>query len=124
MSKIYIFIGSILAFFAVAFGAFGAHSLKPKLSNEMFAVYETAANYHMIHALALIIVGVIFHWINNSSMIQWSGLFLLLGIIFFSGSLYLLSVTGLKWLGPITPIGGLCFLIGWLLLAIAVIRNG
>lgn len=124
MSKIFIFIGSILAFFAVAFEAFGAHSLKPKLSNEMFAAYQTAANYHMVHALALIIVGVISHWINNSSMIQWSGLFLLLGIIFFSGSLYLLSITGLKWLGPITPIGGLCFLIGWLLLAIAVFRNG
>jgi uncharacterized membrane protein YgdD (TMEM256/DUF423 family) len=124
MSKLFLFAGSILAFFAVALGAFGAHSLKPELTSELFATFQTAVNYHTVHALAILVVGVVSNWIKNSSLLKWSGLFLIFGIILFSGSLYLLSVTGLRWLGIITPTGGLCFLIGWLFLAIAAFRNG
>lgn len=123
MSKIFIFSGSILAFLAVALGAFGSHGLKPKLSPEMFSVYQTAVQYHMIHALGIILIGVIAHYITNSGLIQWAGGLLLLGILFFSGSLYLLTLTDIKWVGPVTPVGGLCFLAGWLLLAIAALKN-
>lgn len=110
---------------AVALGAFGAHALKNKLTAEALAVYETAVKYHFYHALGLLAVGIIAGTYNNR-FIQYSGNCLLLGMLFFSGSLYLLSFTklngaeGLKWLGAVTPVGGTLFILGWVFLFLAV----
>lgn len=119
MAKPFVLLGSLSAFLAVALGAFGAHGLKSKLSKEMFSIYETAVNYHLIHALALIMVGILAKWFSDSGYLNWSGWLFLAGTIIFSGSLYALSITGIRQLGAITPIGGVSFLIGWLLLALA-----
>lgn len=118
MAKLFIVLGSLSAFLAVALGAFGAHGLKSKLSKEMFSIYETAVNYHIIHALALIMVGILAKWLSDFGYLNWSGWLFLAGTVIFSGSLYVLSVTGIRQFGAITPIGGVSFLIGWLLLAL------
>ena len=104
---------------AVLFGAFGAHALKASLPPEMLAVYKTGVEYQFYHALGLLIVGLLgFHF--HSKWLNWSGLLIGIGIILFSGSLYVLSLTGLKIIGAITPIGGLSFVAGWIFLAIAI----
>jgi uncharacterized membrane protein YgdD (TMEM256/DUF423 family) len=123
MGKLFIFLGSINAFLAVAAGAFGAHALKSKLSKEMLAIFETGVNYHFLHALGLVLIGIIALKINDSNLVNWSGILFLVGIIIFSGSLYILSLTGIRALGAITPIGGVAFLAGWILLAIAAIKH-
>ena len=113
--------GSLLAFLAVALGAFAAHGLKGRLAPDMLTIFETAVRYHMYHALALLAVAWAgSHW--PESRVQYAGWAFIFGIFVFSGSLYLLSTTGVRWLGAITPIGGLGFLIGWLLLVWAVWR--
>lgn len=119
MMKLFLFLGSINAFLAVALGAFGAHYLKQKLSSDMLDVFHTGVQYHMIHALGLILIAVLSDKLANSSMVSVSGWALFIGIVLFSGSLYALSLTGIKWFGPITPLGGVSFLLGWVLLAIA-----
>lgn len=121
MDRLFFIIGSISAFLAVVLGAFGAHSLKNRLSPEMLNIFEVGVRYHMYHALALIAVA----WASvrwPSGSIIAAGWLFLAGTIIFSGSLYLLSMTGLRWLGAITPIGGAAFLLGWLLLAWGVWR--
>jgi len=122
MFKLFISLGSINAAIAVALGAFGAHALKNSLSKDMLAVFETGVQYHFYHALGLLAVGFIATHLPESSLVQWSGWLMLAGIIFFSGSLYILAVSGISWLGAITPIGGTAFIVAWLLLAIAVIK--
>ncbi len=122
MSKLFLILGSVNGFLAVALGAFGAQGLKARISPELLAVYETAVQYHMTHALALLAVGTLARWLPGSAQLQWAGWLFLVGIILFSGSLYLLSAAGLVWLGPITPIGGTAFLAGWILLAVAAFR--
>ncbi len=111
--------GSLLMFLAVALGAFGAHGLKDALTAEGKQTYQTAVLYHLIHGLALLAVG----WLSvlkpAEPLVKNAGWCFVLGIALFSGSLYLLSVTGIKKLGIITPFGGLAFLIGWLCLALA-----
>ncbi|RKD92876.1 DUF423 domain-containing protein [Mangrovibacterium diazotrophicum] len=107
---------------AVVIGAFGAHGLKSKLSPEMMDVYKTGVEYHFYHALGLLLVGILSIQMP-SSLINFSALFLFLGIVIFSGSLYVLAITGIKWIGAITPIGGLCFIAGWLLLVLAVLKK-
>ncbi len=112
---IWIKFASLFMFLAVALGAFGAHALRNTLSTSMMEVYKTANLYHFIHALGLFVIA----WlstINSDPKIAWAGVFLIAGIILFSGSLYMLSLTGVRWLGAITPFGGLSFLAGWLLL--------
>jgi uncharacterized membrane protein YgdD (TMEM256/DUF423 family) len=106
----------------VAAGAFGAHALKAVLSPEMLAVYETAARYQMYHALALLAVGLVLqrHPANAS---HWVGWLFVAGIVLFSGSLYLLAFTGMKWLGAMTPLGGVAFMLGWGLLGWTVWRD-
>lgn len=111
-------LGAIFMFLAVAMGAFGAHGLKGRLTPEMMDVYRTAVLYHLIHALALFALGVA---AVNLPGRHWGGILFVAGILLFSGSLYLLSITGIKWLGAITPLGGLCFLAGWLFLALGKI---
>lgn len=105
-------IAGLMMFSAVTLGAFGAHALKDKLTPYSLDVYKTAVLYHMIHGLGLFIIA----WLSThltDPKVQTAGIFLTTGIILFSGSLYLLSTLGWKWLGPVTPLGGLSFLIGW-----------
>ena len=122
MSKVFIILGSLNAFLAVALGAFGAHGLQNKLTEQMLATYETGVKYHMMHALGLILIGIISRYTSGSVLINWSGWLICAGIVLFSGSLYVLSISGIRWLGAITPLGGLCFLAGWLLLAVAAFK--
>jgi len=118
MQKITIVTGILFAGTAVILGAFGAHALKAKLDAAQLQVFETAVRYQTYHALALILVGFSFDKLHPS-LAAWTGWLFLAGILFFSGSLYLLSCKTLagiehwKFLGPITPLGGLCFISGW-----------
>jgi uncharacterized membrane protein YgdD (TMEM256/DUF423 family) len=108
-------------FLAVALGAFGAHALRARLAPEMVAVFEVGVRYHVYHALALFAVA----WVWERSpggLAQASGWAFTIGIVLFSGSLYLLSATGVRWLGAITPLGGTAFLAGWVLLFLAACR--
>ncbi|HEX7584660.1 MAG TPA: DUF423 domain-containing protein [Prolixibacteraceae bacterium] len=113
--------GAIFMALAVLLGAFGAHALKTSLSPEMMQVYKTGVEYQFYHALGLLLIGLIGFQVN-SKYIKWSGILIGIGIILFSGSLYILSVSGIKWIGAITPIGGLSFVAGWIFLAVAI-RN-
>ncbi len=113
-------VGGVLAFLAVALGAFGAHGLKSRISKEMLSVYEKGVMYEMYHALALIAVGILIHTGFSSQMLSIAGWLFILGTILFSGSLYILSITGKKILGAITPFGGLCFLAGWVIFAVGI----
>lgn len=117
----FIVLGAILAAIAVMLGAFGAHGLKDSLHAAQMAVYQTAVQYHFYHALGLILVGVSG---LKSSQALWSGRVMFLGVLLFSGSLYLMTFTGMRWLGMITPVGGTAFIIGWLLLAYAAWKRG
>ena len=119
MQKLFLTIGSILMALAVGLGAFGAHGLKEMLTDEMLDIFETGVKYHFYHAIGLLIVGLVAQLVPNSSLLQWSGWLMFAGIIIFSGSLYILSIAGIRWMGAITPIGGLCFIIAWILLALA-----
>lgn len=112
--------GAISAFIAVAAGAFAAHGLKELLSAEGISTFKTAANYQMTHSLGLIIIGVLNKQNTNHTTRRQNStaaVFMCMGIILFSGSLYLLTLTDTKWLGMVTPLGGICFLIAWLILA-------
>ena len=104
---------------AVLLGAFGAHALKKSLSPDMLAVYTTGVEYQFYHALGLLLVGLIGYYIK-SKWLNWSGILLIAGIILFSGSLYALSISGVKGLGAITPLGGLSFVAGWICLAVGI----
>jgi len=118
MSKAIIMIAAALLAFAVAFGAFGAHALKTQLSAEMLQTWKTAVDYHFYHALGLLLVGVLSLFMP-SSMLKWSAVLLTVGILLFSGSLYTMAISGIRWLGAITPVGGISFIIGWILLFVA-----
>ena len=119
MSKTILMTAALLMALAVAIGAFGAHGLKSHLSDEMMQTYKTGVEYHFYHALGLLLVGVI-SLSMPSGLLNWSAVLLAAGIILFSGSLYVLAVTGIKWLGAITPFGGLSFIAGWVLFFVAV----
>jgi uncharacterized membrane protein YgdD (TMEM256/DUF423 family) len=122
MDRMFTVCGALSAFVAVAAGAFGAHALKARLGTDLLAVFETAARYQMYHALALLAVaGAMSRW--ATPQLRAAGWLFLAGTILFSGSLYLLALTGARGLGAVTPFGGLCFLAGWLLLAVGVCRG-
>ena len=114
--KILLIIGSLFAALSVLLGAFGAHGVKNRLSMEDLAIFETAVRYQMYHALGILLMGVVSFYLTEK-LVSIPAYFLILGIIIFSGSLFLLVFTNLKWFGAITPIGGLCLIIGWLLIA-------
>lgn len=117
MNKTFLTAGALLAALAVIAGAFGAHFLKARLSAESLQTFETAVRYQLYHAFALLAAGMLYKEFTNK-WIERAGYFFLAGIIFFSGSLYgLCAWPEMKWLGPVTPLGGLCFILGWLLLA-------
>jgi uncharacterized membrane protein YgdD (TMEM256/DUF423 family) len=121
MDRFFFSTGAIAAFIAVALGAFGAHSLKSKISPDMLNIFEVGVRYQMYHALGLIAVAwAITRW--PQANLNSAGWCFIAGIVIFSGSLYLLSTTGVRWLGAITPIGGLAFLAGWAILVWSVNR--
>ena len=121
MERIFFGLGSILAGIAVGLGAFGAHGLRGILSPEDLVTFETGVRYQMYHALALLgVAWAVTQW--ETVLLQWSGWLFVLGILVFSGSLYILVLTGQRWLGAVTPLGGLALILGWVLLASAVFR--
>jgi uncharacterized membrane protein YgdD (TMEM256/DUF423 family) len=123
MAKLFILMGSIVMALSVAIGAFGAHGLEPRLSERMMKNYQTGVQYHMIHGIGLIIVGLVALKLTSSSILNGAGWSFLIGIILFSGSLYAMALTGETKLGAITPIGGLAFIVGWVLLGLAAVRG-
>lgn len=123
MARLFLIIAAISGFFAVVIGAFAAHGLKKVLAPEMIEVVKTGVQYQMYHALALLLIAL---WLSHKPAtlgLKAGGLAFILGSLLFSGSLYALALGAPRWLGPITPLGGLCFLIGWLLLLVAAWRN-
>lgn len=119
MAKTILMIASILLAMAVALGAFGAHGLKSQLSTDMLQTFKTGVDYHFYHALGLLFIGILAVSFP-SDLIKWSAILLTAGIVLFSGSLYALAISGIKWLGAITPLGGLSFIAGWVMLFLAV----
>jgi uncharacterized membrane protein YgdD (TMEM256/DUF423 family) len=114
--------GALVLLAGVALGAFGAHALKDSLSAEARQTYQTAVLYHLVHGLGLLAVGWLGTLKPGEPMVRAAGTALIIGVVLFSGSLYLLSVTGWRKLGMVTPLGGVAFLAGWLLLAMAARR--
>lgn len=115
--------GAIFLTIAVAMGAFGAHIVQDILSPDRFDVYQTAVEYHFYHALGLILLGIISYQLPQNKWLSLSGYCLISGIIIFSGSLYVLTLTDTGWLGAITPLGGIAFILGWIFLAIGVAKD-
>ncbi|MFN2572037.1 MAG: DUF423 domain-containing protein [Gemmatimonadales bacterium] len=124
MSRAFALAGAVSAFLAVAAGAFGAHALRARLPPDQLAVFETGARYQMYHALALLAVAWAAARWPETAAIRAAGWLFVGGTLLFSGSLYLLAMTGLRWLGAITPLGGLLFLGGWAALAFAFVKGG
>ena len=122
LSRTFMVLGSVSAMIAVAAGAFGAHALRERLSPNLLAAFETGARYQMYHALALLAVA----WAADrwgGVLVAWSGWLFVAGTVVFSGSLYLLALTGQRMFGAVTPVGGAAFLAGWLALAVGVWRS-
>lgn len=118
MHKWFLLLSSLSAFFAVALGAFGAHGLRGKLDEHLMAVYQTGVQYHFWHALGLGLIAVLVRLYPEAALLRWAGGLMFAGILVFSGSLYALSLSGITWLGAITPFGGMAFLIAWSLLVV------
>jgi uncharacterized membrane protein YgdD (TMEM256/DUF423 family) len=121
MSERWLFVGAVNGFLSVLLGAIAAHVLKGKLEPKYYDIFEVGARYHIYHSLALLAVA----WLasrGSSSLVELAGVSFLVGIILFSGSLYLHAITQIKFLVMITPLGGLAFLLGWALLAVAAIK--
>lgn len=118
MDRTFLLLGAIFGFLGVAFGAFGAHGLRSRLTPDMLAVFETAVRYQMYHVFALLIVSAAIGHLGNARLLVMAGWFFFAGIVIFSGSLYALALTGTGVLGAITPIGGVALLIGWACLAL------
>ncbi|MEH7074570.1 DUF423 domain-containing protein [Neobacillus drentensis] len=122
--KAFIIVGAINAFMAVALGAFGAHGLKDKLDAYYLDIWKTGVTYQMFHAIGILIIGLLISKVTAASpQFTWSGWLMLAGIIFFSGSLYVLSLTKIGILGAITPIGGVCFLAAWILIIVGAVKH-
>jgi len=121
-ARLFLAAGGLAALLAVALGAFGAHALKGRLSADMLAVWHTGVEYHVYHALGLLAVGVLAAQSPESALLKWSGWLMLAGIAAFSGSLYALALSGERWLGAVTPVGGVAFLAAWALFVAAVVR--
>lgn len=128
MHKVYLLIGTVLAGLSVVLGAFGAHGLKQIVPPDTVATYQTGVQYQMYHAFALIVVGMLYERFPNN-FVSLAGMFFIAGIVLFSGSLYLLvslkamNRVGLAGVGIITPIGGVLFITGWVLLLIGILRK-
>ncbi|MBT4520386.1 MAG: DUF423 domain-containing protein [Halieaceae bacterium] len=123
MSKLFITLAALSAMLAVVFGAFGAHALNDKLDIYSMGVFETAVQYHFYHSFALLAVGLIALTGPQTALLKSSGWLFIVGLVVFSGSLYLLSTTGIRWLGALTPVGGLAFIGGWACFAAAAWKS-
>ena len=122
MDRVFFALGALSALVAVAAGAFGAHALRERLAPDLLAVFETGARYHMYHALALLAAAwAIGRWPGSAPVT--AGWLFVAGTLVFSGSLYLLALTGQRWLGAVAPLGGLAFILGWAALAWAALRG-
>ena len=128
MQKGFLKLAALLGALSVILGAFGAHALKSRISEKSLAIFETGVRYQYYHVIALVIAGILYKEFANN-FLQWAGRLFCVGILLFSGSLYFLAFTemseliGLKWVGAITPIGGACFIAGWLLLALGISKS-
>lgn len=122
-SRLCIVVGALLGFLAVALGAFGAHGLEGRLSPDRLAWFETGVDYHLAHALALILTGFVSRDRTPHRAVQVAGWAFALGVVVFSGSLYALALTGVTGLGLVTPFGGVAFLVGWIALMWGVARE-
>ena len=123
-ARTFLVLGALCAMLAVMLGAFGAHALRNRLPAELLAVFHTGVQYHFWHALGLLAIGLVLLHVPGSAPVRWAGWLMLAGIVVFSGSLYVLSISGVRWLGAITPLGGLSFIAAWALLAWGVLRAG
>lgn len=123
MERTFFLIASLLGGLSVALGAFGAHALRDRIEAGLLANYQTGASYMFYHALALFVVVLALSKWPGTSQPVWAGWLFVVGILFFSGSLFIMAFTGLRWLGAITPIGGVAFIAGWLLLAWTAWQN-
>ena len=121
-AKLFLVLGAIAALAAVLLGAFGAHALRTRLDADALALWRTAVEYHFWHALGLLAVGLVAAHLPESALLRWSGWAMLAGIVLFSGSLYLLALTGVRALGAVTPVGGTAWIAAWGLLAAAILR--
>ena len=122
MARVFVILGSLSGLIAVAAGAFGAHTLRDRISADLLVTFETGVRYQMYHALALLAVAwATTRWANSLTTV--AGWLFVAGTLIFSGSLYALSFTGARWLGAITPLGGVAFIGGWLCLALAAWRG-
>ena len=122
-AKLFLAIGAIAMLAAVALGAFGAHALKSRIAPDLLAVYRTGVEYHFYHALGLLAVGLAAQRLPDSNWLRASGWLMLAGILIFSGSLYLLALTGARAYGAVTPIGGIAFMLAWATFAVAVVKS-
>jgi uncharacterized membrane protein YgdD (TMEM256/DUF423 family) len=124
MDRVFLAVAAVSAFLAVSAGAFGAHALRARLSDDLLNTFQTAATYQMYHALALLGVGILLarFSVDGSVWLTAAGWLFIAGTLLFSGSLYALALTETRWLGAITPLGGVAFLLGWLALAVGVTR--
>jgi uncharacterized membrane protein YgdD (TMEM256/DUF423 family) len=122
-AKLFVSLGALAAALGVALGAFGAHALKARLSADMLAVWQTAVQYHLWHALGLVAIGLLAQHLPASGPLRLAGWLMLAGIVLFSGSLYVLAASGVRWLGAVTPFGGGCLIAGWLAVVYAVLRD-
>lgn len=120
--KIFIILGAINAFLAVAFGAFGAHILADKMEPKYIDIWGKGVTYQMLHATGLLIVGLLLGKLPGNGLLSWSGWLMFIGVVLFSGSLYVLSLTKISVLGAITPLGGVAFLVAWVLIIIAAVK--
>lgn len=120
--KLFLVFAAVSGMLSVILGAFAAHGLKAHLSSALLSAFQIGVQYQMAHSLALLFVVLLYRH-SPSSVLVYSGSFMLAGIVLFSGSLYLLAITQVKWFGPVTPLGGLCFIIAWALLAYSAIRG-
>ncbi len=122
MGYVFLLCAALSGFFAVGLGAFAAHGLKARLAPEMLAVFQTGVQYQMYHALALLGLAALLRMVGHNIWLQTGGILFIIGTLLFSGSLYGLALGGPRLLGPITPLGGVCFLLGWLSLLVAAIK--
>ena len=124
MSRLFLVSGSFMAALSVAIGAFGAHGLKNILEETgRSETFETAVKYQFYHVFGIIIIGLLLQRYQDS-LLTWAGLLMMGGIVIFSGSLYILSLSGVKWWGAVTPIGGVLFIVAWVLLGMSVLKSG
>lgn len=123
MKSTFLMLGALSALLGVGMGAFGAHGLRTIISPEMLSVYQTGVTYQMWHALGLIAIALIGRQAPDSKLLHWAGWLMFAGILLFSGSLYALAILNHTRLGMITPFGGVCFLIAWLLIALFAAPN-